>query len=314
MTKILFLDLDHTVRITKSGAKFINGNPYDQEIVFSAAMALSHFDDWHIIGISNQAGVAHEFKSLESTIIEQRYTLELCPQIKSIYICPDKKGYDCLAINRQTTFRYIYSGDSKQDKSYPLIRKGINLMLVEGLSNGYIEEGQYSYGSYRKPGTGMMVQALKDLGIDWRDNSNLTALMVGDMDSDFVSAIAMGIPFLWHDDWYQSDKLRIYEDPKLEICGTTKTERPYGIYGTIRQTLIPELLSETLVRTLLKYNHKSGAIKGIEVKNQPKIQRFSAQLSHWEKVLTTANDSDNPFWCEAKTELFKLKTRFLSCK
>ena len=51
--KILFLDLDGTVRRTKSGATFIN-DPYDQELIPGVEEAIARYHNWLIIGITNQ--------------------------------------------------------------------------------------------------------------------------------------------------------------------------------------------------------------------------------------------------------------------
>ncbi|YAF99498.1 MAG: hypothetical protein AB3A66_29745 (plasmid) [Nodularia sp. CChRGM 3473] len=69
MTKILFLDLDGTVRRTKSGKTFIN-TPLDQEIIPGVTEAISHYSDHYLIGITNQGGVAAGKKSLEDAIAE----------------------------------------------------------------------------------------------------------------------------------------------------------------------------------------------------------------------------------------------------
>jgi D-glycero-D-manno-heptose 1,7-bisphosphate phosphatase len=46
--KILFLDLDGTVRKTKSGATFIN-DPYDQELIVGVEGAIALYNDYKII-------------------------------------------------------------------------------------------------------------------------------------------------------------------------------------------------------------------------------------------------------------------------
>ena len=48
--KILFLDLDGTVRKTKSGATFIN-DPYDQELIPGVENAIARYKGWKIFGI-----------------------------------------------------------------------------------------------------------------------------------------------------------------------------------------------------------------------------------------------------------------------
>ncbi len=74
MNKILFLDLDATVRRAKSGATFIN-TPKDQEIIPGVQDAIARYPNYYIIGITNQSGVDAGKKSLESAIAEQKYTM-----------------------------------------------------------------------------------------------------------------------------------------------------------------------------------------------------------------------------------------------
>ena len=94
MNKILFVDLDGTVRRTKSGAIFIN-TPQDQEIIPGVTEAIARYPDHYVIGITNQGGVAAKKKSLVSAIAEQQYTMELLPQLLEIYFCPDFEGREC---------------------------------------------------------------------------------------------------------------------------------------------------------------------------------------------------------------------------
>lgn len=61
--KLLFLDLDGTVRCTKSGAKFIN-KPDDQKLI----------------------------QGVEDAIAEQQYTISLLPKMRKIYFCSDFEG------------------------------------------------------------------------------------------------------------------------------------------------------------------------------------------------------------------------------
>jgi len=96
MTKILFLDLDGTVRETKSGATFIN-KPDDQKLIEGVQETISNYDGWRIIGITNQGGVATGFKSLKSCLLEQAQTLQLLPRMERIYFCPDN-GETCYEV------------------------------------------------------------------------------------------------------------------------------------------------------------------------------------------------------------------------
>ena len=100
--KILFLDLDGTVRKTKSGATFIN-DPYDQELISGVEQAIARYKDWKIIGITNQGGVAAKHKTLENCIVEQQQTLALIPQMCCIYLCPDN-GETIYAVGKHDEF------------------------------------------------------------------------------------------------------------------------------------------------------------------------------------------------------------------
>lgn len=86
--KILFLDLDGTVRKTKSGFHSIN-DPYDQELIPGVENAIARYKGWEIFGITNQGGVGAGFKTLNDCILEQAETMRLLPWIQSVCFCPD---------------------------------------------------------------------------------------------------------------------------------------------------------------------------------------------------------------------------------
>ena len=93
--KLLLVDCDGTIREPDSGEKFIQ-YPQDQRIIRGADKAIASYSpsEWTIVGITNQGGVAAGHKSLSDCCNEQRYTLELFPQISAIYFCPDYNGWD----------------------------------------------------------------------------------------------------------------------------------------------------------------------------------------------------------------------------
>lgn len=173
MTKILFLDLDGTVRQTKSGATFIT-DPYDQELIPGVVDALENYKDWTIIGITNQGGVAAGFKTLENCILEQQQTLTLITKLHSIYFCPD-------------------NGDTI----------GIVERSRNGMFTSYQDGHSGVYASFRKPDCGMIIYAcggkftcdvaIKDLYSE--------CLMVGDRPEDQQCAANAKIPFMWAEDW-----------------------------------------------------------------------------------------------------------------
>ena len=93
MSKILFLDLDGTVRQTKSRAVFINA-PYDQELMPGVVEAIAKYSDWTIVGVTNQAGVEAHKKTLDDCIKEQIYTMQLLPRLQCVNFCTTFNGSD----------------------------------------------------------------------------------------------------------------------------------------------------------------------------------------------------------------------------
>jgi D-glycero-D-manno-heptose 1,7-bisphosphate phosphatase len=79
LTKILCLDLDGTVRRSKSGKTFIEG-PDDIELIPGVLPLLKkyHCEGWILIAISNQGGVAHGFKTYVTMHKEFEVTYKLC--------------------------------------------------------------------------------------------------------------------------------------------------------------------------------------------------------------------------------------------
>lgn len=161
MSKILFLDLDGTVRQTKSGQTFIN-DPYDQQLIPGVLDAVARYSTWTIVGITNQAGVEAHKKTLDSCIKEQMYTMQLLPQLQCINFCTTfdgSNGYKC------------YS-----DGSVVKLPTGRN---------------------YRKPSPGMLIQFIEDCCLLPLED----VLMVGDRVEDQQCALNTGIDFIWATDW-----------------------------------------------------------------------------------------------------------------
>ena len=163
--KILFLDLDGTIRQPKSGAKFIN-NPEDQELLPGVAAAIAHYKNqgWLLIGVTNQGGVAAGHKSIEDAIKEQQVTLEIA-KLDIIYFSPTYEGLECYKITNQA-----------KD-------------IIKQFS---IQE----FGSFRKPGPGMLNLPLKYLGVQPED-----CWMVGDRSEDEQAAVAARVNFCPADVW-----------------------------------------------------------------------------------------------------------------
>ncbi|WP_193200835.1 polynucleotide kinase [Nostoc sp. MG11] len=180
MTKILFLDLDGTIRRTKSGATFIN-KPEDQEIIPGVQNAIIRYLNYHVIGITNQGGVAAGKKSLEDALAEQKYTMQLLPELKLVYFCPDFDG------------DLIYKVSCEKHEAWE------RHQFLDPISN------KPFYQSFRKPGAGMVQKAINDLGkiIDAK-----SSLFVGDAcgglrqrSEDEQCALAANIPFTWANNW-----------------------------------------------------------------------------------------------------------------
>ncbi|MFM5937855.1 MAG: polynucleotide kinase [Dolichospermum sp.] len=161
MTKILFLDLDGTVRRTKSGATFIT-DPYDQELIPGAGEAIARYHNWLIIGITNQGGVKAGFKSFEACLQEQRNTLALIPTMIKIFFCPgDGEGFYRLS-------RYY---------NHPLF-----------------SDRAIDFGNFRKPNPGML-----NYGKTLYPNN--AYMMVGDRPEDKQCADNANVPFMWAKAW-----------------------------------------------------------------------------------------------------------------
>jgi D-glycero-D-manno-heptose 1,7-bisphosphate phosphatase len=162
MSKILFLDLDGTVRKSKSGATFIN-DPYDQELIPGVEDAIARHEGWQIFGITNQGGVGAGYKTLENCILEQQETLRLLPRPKMfrIYFCPDHGA----------TFWGV-APESAQEISTNRITS-----------------------NFRKPGTGMIEYVMLC------SPKMEECLFVGDRTEDQEAAKNANIPFMWAEDW-----------------------------------------------------------------------------------------------------------------
>lgn len=76
--KVLVLDFDGTIRRSKSGKTFIEG-PEDIELIPGVEKLIWRYRQmgWLIMGLSNQGGVAHGFKSWQKCQIEMEQTWEL---------------------------------------------------------------------------------------------------------------------------------------------------------------------------------------------------------------------------------------------
>lgn len=97
--KILFLNVDGTLTTTNSGELF-KQNSQDVVVLPGVVDALNYFKSvgWLLVGISNQSSIATGDKSLKDVKAEMQFTIELLPQMRSIYFCPDLEGFYCWRI------------------------------------------------------------------------------------------------------------------------------------------------------------------------------------------------------------------------
>lgn len=189
---VLLLDLDGTVRETKSGEKFIN-DPDDQKLITGVEEAIAKYDNlsWKIVGVTNQGGVASGFKTLESAIKEQQITLDLIPKMRFILFCPDMSGRECFMVEPKET-------------NYKLTRLGLSGIYEAGqipmkspdytIENSVIHVKQV--GSFQKPKPGMLISASNFFSGYLTEN-----LMIGDREDDQLAAKAARMRFMWAEDW-----------------------------------------------------------------------------------------------------------------
>lgn len=165
---ILIVDLDGTIRETISGDKFIN-TPQDQQLIKGVEQTISQYkNDWLIVGATNQGGVAAGKKSLEDVILEQKITLGLVKELSHIYLCPTFDGLECWKVERDKVLKI-----QQYDQS--------------------------EFGSFRKPGGGMLKLALQG---DYFNRK----IMVGDRQEDCAAAAEAGVEFIWASDWLGINK------------------------------------------------------------------------------------------------------------
>ncbi len=54
-------------------------------------------DGWIVVGLTNKGGVAVGHKSIQHRTQEQQYTLQVFPELREIYFCPDFEGRNASA-------------------------------------------------------------------------------------------------------------------------------------------------------------------------------------------------------------------------
>ena len=114
MNKILFLNVDNAVTTTISGKPF-KQHSKDVAVLPGTTAALDYFKSagWLILGISNQTGVEASYESLAEVKAEMQFTIELLPQIASIYLCPDFHGFHCWRIEYENYIPSLFDSPYK---------------------------------------------------------------------------------------------------------------------------------------------------------------------------------------------------------
>ena len=168
---LLLIDIDGTLREPLSGQQYFQ-HPKDQRIIEGAQIALGAYkEDWIIVGITNQGGVAAGHKSMQECIKEQQYTLELFPELREIYFCPDFEGKKCFRVTGHNVYNHSKTKWSRQ---------------------------------YRKPRSGML-----QLAMVRHKHTPQNSLYVGDRPEDEQAAQRAGVPFQWARDWIEQHQQAI---------------------------------------------------------------------------------------------------------
>lgn len=173
LTKILCLDMDGTVRRSKSGKIFIEG-PDDIEIIPGMKERILHYQSlgYLVMGVTNQGGVAHSLKPYKQISEENHATAIL------------------LGFPDDVIFEAIYYCPYHEKGNHP----------------------DFAFRSlHRKPYIGMLCQIESDLINaeiipDW-DNS----LFVGDRPEDEQCAKTADIPFMWAHDFLKTREEEDYK-------------------------------------------------------------------------------------------------------
>lgn len=171
---LVILDKDGTLVKPKSGGTFVQ-SPDDQELLPGVAERIAELkaSGHTIVVASNQGGIAAKHKTLEATVAEMQYLMELLPEIRTCYFCPDFEGKICYCVWRDDELGF-------QSES---VRITMSLIRID---------------SFRKPGAGMLQVATIKHG--WF-GSNDKVTMIGDRPEDEQAALAANVPFQWADDW-----------------------------------------------------------------------------------------------------------------
>ena len=178
--KLLLLDLDGTVRQSRSNPQGFINHPDDQEVIPKAEDAIARYvgAGYRLVGVTNQGGVGAGFKTMGACLDEQIRTLDLVPALDAIFFCPaapDDPGRTCYELRRSWEIQ-THNGNWEQI---------------------------HAFSGYRKPFPGMLVMAIYTYGATPIHGG--VNLMVGDRPEDKEAATRAGVPFRWAREWWNGD-------------------------------------------------------------------------------------------------------------
>jgi D-glycero-D-manno-heptose 1,7-bisphosphate phosphatase len=183
---LIILDKDDTLVQSVSGAKFVQ-EPTDQKLMPGVAERIAELramDGAVLVIASNQGGVAAGHKSLQDTIAEMRYCLDLLPQVDTAFFSHTYEGNDFYAVGPEGSKNHTHLGIGDYLASRPTLDDYSGIELVALRDTGF----------FRKPNPGMLLFAIKFFTAE-------NSIMIGDRPEDEKAAAAAGIPFIDAQAW-----------------------------------------------------------------------------------------------------------------
>ena len=146
---LALVDLDGTIRTTKSGEQFINNDFKDQQLIAGIDQLLQtiNYLGYTVIGVSNQGGILAQHKTLRSTVREMRYCLSFCSYLDRIYFAVENS--EAWVVTRNSPFLDALPLSWSTFSRYPIY-------------GGIGDTPQNFYGGFRKPNSGMLKLAIAD--------------------------------------------------------------------------------------------------------------------------------------------------------
>lgn len=195
--KILLIDMDGTLVTTKSGKPFPENYSDRLPSLYLPAILQRYKDEgWAIAMVTNQGGIEAGFKTIEDTVKELRYVMNLYPMIDLAYFSPEdsdrtwwRKLQTFLGIRADTCYLVSKCNFQKIDKKY-------------FTDDWIMYNGGRDRFRFRKPGAGKLFVAASVLCNEgWSQ-----ALMVGDREDDKGAAETFGCYFEWVEEFILKER------------------------------------------------------------------------------------------------------------